>query len=335
MSEIDWAQVPNIPVTQLGGCSNASNSQAVADAATNGWWTCGGHTRSADVVECPTKNTWGLSYDDGPSPDTPRLLQYLDDHDLTSTFFVVGSRAISRPEILQYEYLAGHQISVHTWEHGFLTTKTNEEIVASLGWTKQAMTTILGVTPNTMRPPYGDIDDRVRAIALQMGLRPIIWTSVNGTSYDTFDWQVAGGIVNADTVVNKFLDIIGNASTLDTGFIVLEHDLYQQSTSLAVDYVLPYALQQPNLKLEAIYQCLGQSLEDVYIETAQNNTASAVPSTVDRGSVATAGVPAAGGSSRNSSSSNTSGTGAASQLAAAPLLSAVVALALAGLAVAL
>ena len=98
----------------------------------------------ADVVECPTKNTWGLSYDDGPSPDTPRLLQYLDDHDLTSTFFVVGSRAISRPEILQYEYLAGHQISVHTWEHGFLTTKTNEEIVASLGWTKQAMTTIVG-----------------------------------------------------------------------------------------------------------------------------------------------------------------------------------------------
>jgi hypothetical protein len=32
------------------------------------------------------------------------------------------------------------------------------------------------VTPNTFRPPYGDIDDRVRAIALAMGLQPIIWT---------------------------------------------------------------------------------------------------------------------------------------------------------------
>lgn len=51
-----------------------------------------------------------------------------------------------------------------------------------------------------MRPPYGDIDDRVRAIALQMGLTPIIWTSVNGTSFDTFDWEIAGGVVNADTV---------------------------------------------------------------------------------------------------------------------------------------
>lgn len=34
---------------------------------------------------------------------------------------------------------------------------------------------ILGVTPNTFRPPYGDIDDRVRAVARVMGLTPIMW----------------------------------------------------------------------------------------------------------------------------------------------------------------
>jgi len=37
-----------------------------------------------------------------------------------------------------------------------------------------------------MRPPRGDIDDRVRAIALAMGLVPIIWTNEGGQSYDTF-----------------------------------------------------------------------------------------------------------------------------------------------------
>ena len=45
--------------------------------------------------------------------------------------------------MLQYEYMAGHQISVHTWEHPMLTTKTNEEIVASLGWTKEAIKQIV------------------------------------------------------------------------------------------------------------------------------------------------------------------------------------------------
>ena len=63
INQIDWTKVPNIPVNQLGGCQNASNAQAASNAATNGWWTCGGYTRSSDVVSCPTKNVWGLSYE--------------------------------------------------------------------------------------------------------------------------------------------------------------------------------------------------------------------------------------------------------------------------------
>ena len=38
-----------------------------------------------------------------------------------------------------------------------LTSLTNEQIVAELGWTREAIKTVLGVTPTTMRPPYGDI----------------------------------------------------------------------------------------------------------------------------------------------------------------------------------
>lgn len=98
----------------------------------------------------------------------------------------------------------------------------------------------LGVTPNTMRPPYGDIDDRVRAISLAMGLTPIIWTIANGTSFDTGDWQVAGGVVSADAVVSRFEGFLNNADQLDTGFIVLEHDLYQQvSGRLSLQMLYP------------------------------------------------------------------------------------------------
>lgn len=116
----------------------------------------------------------------------------------TTTFFVVGSRVISRPAMLQSEYMAGHQISVHTWSHPYLTTLTNEQIVAELGWSKQVIKDTIGVTPNTFRPPYGDIDDRVRAIAAQMGLTPIIWTSLvaNGTT------------TNFDTVSSRLTDLL-------------------------------------------------------------------------------------------------------------------------------
>ena len=118
------------------------------------------------------------------------MLDYLDEQNLKSTFFLVGSRVISRPEMVQTEYMAGHQLSVHTWSHPSLTTLTNEQIVAELGWTKKVIKDVTGVTPNTFRPPYGDIDDRVRAVAAQMGLTPIIWTSIT----------TGGQTVNFDTV---------------------------------------------------------------------------------------------------------------------------------------
>jgi peptidoglycan/xylan/chitin deacetylase (PgdA/CDA1 family) len=101
---------------------------------------------------------WGLTYDDGPGYYTPNLLEYLDTQKLKSTFFVVGSRVLSFPRTLQYEYINSHQIAVHTWSHHYLTQLTNEQIIAELGWSKKIIKDVLGVTPNMMRPPFGDIE---------------------------------------------------------------------------------------------------------------------------------------------------------------------------------
>lgn len=183
-------QIPNIPPTAAGGCPN--NTAAAADTS-RCWWTCGGCVRDTDITDCPTKNTWGLTYDDGPAFYTPNLLNFLDQNSLKSTFFVIGSRAISLPALLQVEYMGQHHISVHTWSHAApLTTLTNEQVIAELGWCKKVIKDILGVTPNTMRPPFGDIDDRVRAISLAMGLKPIMWSRMSPTA--TFD---TGGTVIA------------------------------------------------------------------------------------------------------------------------------------------
>ncbi|MBW0462484.1 hypothetical protein O181_002199 [Austropuccinia psidii MF-1] len=271
LSQIDMTKVPQIPPTATGGCNNPSNANLMAQAGPdkNCWWTCGGCSRDTDITSCPKKGTWGASFDDGPSPDTPTLLKYLDEHKLKSTFFVVGSRVLSRPDMLQYEYEAGHQISVHTWSHPYLTQLTNEEIVAELGWSKKVIKDVLGVTPNTMRPPYGDIDDRVRYIALAMGLTPIIWTTApGGRTFDTADWKISTGIVTPAQVLQNFQSILGSSDQLPTGFIVLAHDLYPQSVALAVEFVLPQALSFGNLTIEPIVTCLGDSAADAYIETA-------------------------------------------------------------------
>jgi hypothetical protein len=272
MKELDGFDIPDLAPTTDGTC--ASDPAFAADAADRGWWTCGGYTRDTDIVACPNYLTWGVSFDDGPSLHTQKLLNYLGQQDISATFFVVGSRCVQFPNILIEEYMSGHEISVHTWSHPHLTTLTNEQIVAELGWTRKAIKSILGITPLVMRPPFGDIDDRVRAICLAMGMFPVLWTSTaDGGKFDTNDWMVAGGSISGNQSVLAFEQILTNATSLDTGFIVLEHDLFETTVDLAVGYTLNMAQSyQPKLDLKPIGQCTGLAPDNIYLETNTNTS---------------------------------------------------------------
>lgn len=114
VAKIDLSKAPAVKPTGKDGCSNSTfNPDQITKAGADGncWWTCGGCTRDTDVTFCPNKGTWGASFDDGPSEYTPTLLKYLDDQSLKATFFVVGSRVISHPAVLQASYMASH----HQW----------------------------------------------------------------------------------------------------------------------------------------------------------------------------------------------------------------------------
>jgi len=263
-------EIPDIAPFSVGGCP--ANQDRIGNL-TECWWTCGHCTRTTDITSCPKPGTWGSSYDDGPSDYTNNLLDYLNTNNLKTTFFIVGSRAAERPHSVQAEYMLGHQLSVHTWSHTPLTTQTTEEVIAEFGWTMKVLKDVTGVTPNTMRPPYGDIDDRIRAICLAMGLQPIIWTVQDGQPFDTQDWEVPGNIVSASTAIANFENILQLVPSMSTGFIVLEHDLFQQTVDLTIGYFLPAALAQtPKLTIQPIRECLGLTAADAYIETNNNST---------------------------------------------------------------
>jgi len=329
LSRIDFSKVPSYNQT-TGVCSTSPG--AISDGRC--WWTCGGCTRATDIVSCPDKLTWGTSYDDGPSPYTPLLLDYLNANNLKTTFFVVGSRVLSRPEMVLSEYVSGHQLSIHTWSHPMLTTLTNEQVVAELGWTAKVIRDVTGVTPNTFRPPYGDIDDRVRAIAAQMGLTPVLWSSVTvnntATNFDTTDWNIPGNRATGETALGKFETILNTyVPLLNTGFIVLQHDIYQQTVDLAVGYILPMAIASGKYKLQSIIQCLGKPLSEAYIETSSNNTQTRITAAssgsvfqpmIGSGTFAAAATTSGSGSSGASASmtaSRSSSSGSAGSAAAA------------------
>ena len=98
------------------------------------------------------------------------------------------------------------------------------------------------------------------------------------------DFNIAGGTTNPEQVLNNWHSIVNNASVINTGFIVLEHDLFQQTVDIAMDYILPDALaHQPPFRIEPIITCLGKPLSDAYLET-NDNKSNPIGGTSDRAS---------------------------------------------------
>ncbi|CAG8515922.1 9195_t:CDS:2 [Ambispora gerdemannii] len=233
----DWNQVPNFRNTIPGNCGD------IEPDACN--WTCQKCERPSDITVCPKKETWGMSYDDGPSVYTPKVLDLLQKYSLHSTLFVVGSRVVQHPLTLIAAYRAGHHIA--------LTSLDNLTIVAELQWTQKIIYDVLGVTPIYMRPPFGDIDDRVRSIAAQLGYIVSIWTR----GFDTQDWQLHGHKENSPQVITNYNSFLYNSTTMNTGFIVLQHDLWSETVQIAVDVILPTAVNTPNIQIMSITECLN------------------------------------------------------------------------------
>ncbi|KAI8056356.1 hypothetical protein BDF21DRAFT_318392, partial [Thamnidium elegans] len=169
-----------------------------------------------DISFCPNKGDWGLNYDDGPYKfwyptteldkkfDQPRFYNFLVDsaNKQKATLFFVGSNVIKFPVAAQRALGDGHTICSHTWSHPQMTSLTNEEVVAQLYWTQKAIKESLGITPKCWRPPYGDVDDRVRAIAWQMGMRTILWDQ------DSNDWNLGRGHLKPEQHENSNATIL-------------------------------------------------------------------------------------------------------------------------------
>lgn len=149
-----------------------------------------------------------LTFDDGPSYYTPRLLDGLKERGAKATFFILGEMANNAPDTVRREFREGHQVAQHTYSHVQLTAKTDEEIKSQLSRTDAILNNILGKEfKYSLRPPYGDYNARVLSL---IGRPAFNW------SIDPVDWRDR----NADTVCSRIVN-----AAFD-GAIILVHDIH-------------------------------------------------------------------------------------------------------------
>ncbi|KAG9065107.1 chitin deacetylase [Linnemannia hyalina] len=247
LAEIDLTGVPSIPLNS----GDPPDCPAKVEPGVC-YWTCE-DCASDDVVECPDKNVWGLTFDDGPTPATPDLLAFLDQQQVKATFFLIGANVVQYPDMVVKEAAAGHHLASHTWSHHALTTLTNEEIVAEIKWTEKAIMDATGLRVRYMRPPYGDVDNRVRFILKKLGYTVVDW---GGDTFDSNDWKIPQ--MSSSAVVTHFQKSITtyatNAANNTKGFISLEHDLTSQTVNVAKT-LIPFG-KEHNLQIMSVADCL-------------------------------------------------------------------------------
>lgn len=170
----------------------------------------------------PDKPMIALTFDDGPSVHTERLLDIFKKFGGKGTFFVVGNLLDGRKNTLIRIANEGHEIGNHSWSHRQLTNLTDEEIKDQIMMTRAIIYDITGKDCLIVRPPYGACNDDVKAVGKTLGVSFVNW------SVDTLDWKTK----NADAVYNE---IINNASD---GAIILCHDLHKTTVD-SMETVIP------------------------------------------------------------------------------------------------
>ncbi|KAK0206558.1 hypothetical protein DFS33DRAFT_1272999 [Desarmillaria ectypa] len=215
---VSSGMIPNIP--------RSTNTAGTNPVYPNGMNPAGPEICSAtyqcripgDIWDAPT-GTLGVGFDDGPQPATSGLVTFLQAQNQTATHFMIGVNILNNVNQFLAAYDIGGDIAVHTYTHPYMTTLSNLQIVAQLGWTMEIIhNSTGGRVPRFWRPPYGDSDNRVRAIALEVfGLECIIWNQ------DTDDWSLATGGNTMQAISDNMNRWLTGPKT--PGLIILEHEL--------------------------------------------------------------------------------------------------------------
>ena len=184
----------------------------------------------------PKGKTIYLTFDDGPGPETGRLLDILKRYNVPATFFVVDT---GYPELLRRIVNEGHSIGVHTCTHRYSQIYSGADAYfRDVFAMQQVIQDATGVETWLLRFPGGSSNTISRG---QPGLMTYLTQAVEDCGFAYFDWNVdsddAGSAKTAGAVYQNVVDGLQGSSCA----VVLQHDIHSYSVD-AVERIIRWGL---------------------------------------------------------------------------------------------
>lgn len=167
------------------------------------------------------KKVIALTFDDGPSKYTPLLLNILKKHNVSATFFLLGSKIDKNVDVIKRMNDDSHLVASHGYSHKIFTKLNNDKIAEEIIYSKDKIEKITNKPLKFIRVPFGIINDDVLSVLNDFNLSSVLW------HIDSTDWKLK----NTKKIANKVIKKARNRR------IVLMHDTYKSSV-LAVDIII-------------------------------------------------------------------------------------------------
>ncbi|MEG0962570.1 MAG: polysaccharide deacetylase family protein [Lachnospiraceae bacterium] len=187
-----------------------------------------------------------LTFDDGPSENTTKILDILKERNIKATFFVIGKEDEESKALYQRIVAEGHTLGMHSFTHKYsIIYDSLDAFSEDVSHLQSFLAEITGVEPSIMRFPGGS-SNKVSNTDMTEFIRYL-----NKKGIDYYDWNVASGDATSQAYTAEELvqNVLKDVVRYDTS-IVLMHDTAAKGTT--VDALNPMIDQLQALDVELL-----------------------------------------------------------------------------------
>lgn len=179
-----------------------------------------------------------LTFDDGPSAETDRILDILKEYNVKATFFVIGKTDENSVKAYQRIVEEGHTLGMHSYSHQYAQVYASQEAFEDdLTSLQDYLFSITGMESTFYRFPGGS-SNKVSKIPMSDLIQCLKERNIT-----YFDWNVSSGDasgtqLSSQTIINNVMNGINGAHK---NYVVLFHDSAAKKTTVDA---LPEIIEQ-------------------------------------------------------------------------------------------
>lgn len=174
-----------------------------------------------------------LTFDDGPSIITDKILDILKANNVKAIFFLIGNQIEENKSTVKRIYDEGHGIGLHTYSHKIKKIYSSQDaFIKEMNNTREEINSVIGIRPDIIRFPQGS----------RKHLSKNMLEKLNKYNYRVYDWNIvtSDGIKAKTPPAKLFKEATGDKDKPNPIILLMHCDYMHKNTCKALPKIINY-----------------------------------------------------------------------------------------------